>query len=110
MMTSGLDRRPLPNRLAALRRRLRFVVTRRGPVDETQGSPSLRREAVERTLRQIQALDFGCVVNADGLGWAGMALAGTLSLVCALVCLNPALALTALERFAVPFGNKDFPP
>src|SRR5207253_2390286 len=34
---------------------------RREPVDETQGSPSLRREAVERTLRQIQALDFGCV-------------------------------------------------
>src|SRR5205823_2706639 len=69
---------------------------RREPVDETHGSPSLRREAVERTLRQVQALDFNRVVNADGLGLSGAVVVG-------------ALALTALERLTVPFGGKDWP-
>lgn len=82
---------------------------RREPVDETQGSPSLRRETVERTLRQIQVCDFSRVVNSAGVGWAGASVSAALALACILICLNPALAFTALERLAVPFGGKEWP-
>ncbi len=79
------------------------------PDADTGGSPSLRREAIERTLRQIQVCDFGAVVNARGVGWAGLTLAGGLAVASLLTYLSPVLALTALERLAIPFGAKDWP-
>src|SRR5262249_38293908 len=68
------------------------------------GSPSLRREAVQQTMRKVQGCDFNKAVDSRGMRPAGRAflLAGGLSL--SLVLLDPQAAWTALARLSDPFG------
>src|SRR5262249_11900701 len=72
-------------------------------------SPSLRKEAVQRALRLAKGYDFGPVVNARGVGAAGLSLAGAGCLALFLILAHAQLAWTALLRFANPFGGHDWP-
>lgn len=72
-------------------------------------SSILRLEAVRRTMRLLDGIDFRRAVSARGVGPAGLMFAGAVAVVALLVVANPSLALTALERFALPFGGKDWP-
>src|SRR5579859_940756 len=55
-------------------------------------SSSIRLEAVRRTMRQLDAVDFGRAVSARGVGRAGLSFVTTAALVAVLVGANPALA------------------
>src|SRR6516165_4948912 len=72
---------------------------------ETSGSPVLRREAVQRSLRLAQGCDFSEVVDRRGIIWAGggALLGGTIAVL--LFFLSPGLAWTGLWRFLEPFGG-----
>jgi hypothetical protein len=72
-------------------------------------SASLRRAAIQRTLGRAQGLDFTRVVDRRGLRAAVLSAAGALAVAVVLVALDPALAATALVRFAAPFGPRDWP-
>ena len=72
-------------------------------------SPSMRREAVRRTLGKTDGIDFNRVVETHGLRTAGVCSFATLVAVMALVILWPGLAATALARLAHPFGPADWP-
>jgi len=72
---------------------------------ETSGSPALRREAIQRSLRLAQGCDFNEVIDRRGSGWAaGGAFLGV-AVVVLLFLLAPALAWTGLWRLLEPFGN-----
>jgi hypothetical protein len=73
------------------------------------GSPSLRREAVQRALGQAQGFDFSPVVDSRGIGAAGLSLAGAGVVALALALLFPQQAWTAFLRLAHPFGAHDWP-
>ena len=72
-------------------------------------SSILRLEAVRRTMRLLDGIDFRRAISSRGVGPAGLMFVAALAIVALLVVANPSLALTALERFALPFGGKDWP-
>ncbi len=76
---------------------------------EQYGSPELRQEVVQQSLRKVQYLDFRRVVDTRGVSSAGLSLAGVGALAVALLLLYPSVALTALERLANPFGGRAWP-
>jgi hypothetical protein len=76
---------------------------------ERTGSPSLRREAVERALGQAKGLDFNSVVDARGVRAAGVSLAVAAGLTLAFTLAVPQLAWTAFLRLAHPFGDYEWP-
>lgn len=76
---------------------------------DQMGSPSLRRRAMQRALRQVQHYDFNRVIHARGLRWAGLALALGCAAAAPLVVFYPAQAVTALRRLSNPFGGPEWP-
>lgn len=76
---------------------------------ERMGSPSMRREAVRRSMRSVQKCDFNRVVDARGLRTAGASFLGAALIGLALILLHPSSAWTALVRLAVPFGPTEWP-
>ncbi len=77
--------------------------------DGNGDSPLIRREAVRRALRGIEKCDFSRVVDARWLRTsAALALLGVLTVV-GLGVWRPALAGTGFLRFAVPFGEHEWP-
>jgi hypothetical protein len=75
----------------------------------TAESASLRRVAIQRTIGRAQGLDFTRVVDSRGLRSAVTSAAAAAAAVTALTLFFPTLAATALVRFAVPFGSRDWP-
>jgi hypothetical protein len=81
------------------------------PADsDRSGSPSLRREAVHRALRQAKKFDFNKVIDVHWVRTAGLCLVASLALVVTLFWLNRAAAVTALARLVNPFGGPNWPP
>jgi hypothetical protein len=76
---------------------------------EASGSAGLRRAAVQQTLRHLKEVNFNRVVDTRGVRTAGLSLIVCGVVGVALVVFQPLLAWTALERLAVPFGNRDWP-
>jgi hypothetical protein len=76
---------------------------------EWAGSPSLRREAVQQTMRKVQKCDFNKVVNSRGLRPAGLAFVTAAALSVILLFAYPQLVWTALARLGDPFGEHDWP-
>jgi hypothetical protein len=72
-------------------------------------SARLRQETVQRTLRQVEDLDFYGVVSTRGVPSAGLSLVAAGVLAFLLMFLYPAQAGTALARLANPFGSRDWP-
>jgi hypothetical protein len=73
-------------------------------------SASLRREAIRRALGAAAGLDFGRVIDRDGLRAAALAAAvAAAALAAALVLMGPPQAATAALRLADPFGRHDWP-
>jgi hypothetical protein len=72
-------------------------------------SPRLRQETVQRTLRQVEDLDFHGVVSTRGVPSAGLSLVAAGVLTFLLIFLYPAQAGTALVRLTNPFGGRDWP-
>ena len=72
-------------------------------------SASLRLEAVRRTMRLLDGIDFRRAVSARGVGPAGVMATCATAVVALLVVADPVLALTALQGLALPFGGKDWP-
>jgi hypothetical protein len=72
---------------------------------ETTGSPALRREAVQRSLRLAQGCNFNDIVDSRGILWAGggAVLCGIFALI--LFMFSPGLAWTGLWRLLEPFGD-----
>jgi hypothetical protein len=79
------------------------------PSGEAAGSPSMRREAVQRALRLAQGCDFNKVVKRRGLRWLALAALAVAALATFLFWRQPALAFTALLRLANPYGEHDWP-
>jgi hypothetical protein len=79
------------------------------PESEQTGSPSLRRQAVQRALGLAEGFDFGRVVDARGVRIAGASFVGTAALAVTLLLLDPTLARTAILRLANPFGRHEWP-
>src|SRR5229473_1448015 len=80
------------------------------PADsDRSGSPSLRKEAVQRALGQAQGIDFSPIVDTHGVRAAGLSLAGAGVLALLLTLLFPHQAWTAFLRLAYPFGSYDWP-
>jgi hypothetical protein len=77
---------------------------------DRSGSPSLRRQAVQRGLHQAQNYDFNQVIDGRGLRTAGLSLILACALAVPLVLLYPGQAFTALIRLANPFGSHEWPP
>jgi hypothetical protein len=77
--------------------------------DAAGESESLRNAAIRRTLGRAQGLDFNRVVDRSGLRTAVLSAGGILAAVATLIVLQPALAATALVRFANPFGPREWP-
>lgn len=76
---------------------------------DRSGSPSLRREAVERVLGQAQGMDFSSVIETRGVRAAGLSLAACAGIALLLTLVQPQLASTAFLRLAHPFGDHDWP-
>lgn len=72
-------------------------------------SSILRLEAVRRTMRSLDSIDFGRAVSSRGVGPAGFSFACAGAIAAILIVANPGMALTALERFALPFSSRDWP-
>jgi hypothetical protein len=72
-------------------------------------SESLRRVAIQRTIGRAQGIDFNRVVDSRGLRAALLSAGMALAAIVALISLQPALAATALARFANPFGPRQWP-
>src|SRR5262249_11043426 len=71
---------------------------------EEAGSPSLRREAVQRAMRLAQGVDFGKVIDRRGIVLLGIAAVLLLALA-GHVFVWYSLAPTALARLLDPFGD-----
>ena len=72
---------------------------------ETSGSPALRREAIQRSLRLAQGCDFNEVIERRGSGWAAGGAFLAVAVAVLLFLLAPGLAWTGLWRLLEPFGN-----
>ncbi len=85
----------------ALASTVQFLQT---PEDDLAGSPTLRREAVQRALRLVQGCDFNALVDRRGVRW--LAVAALLAIgASAFAFWQYPLAPTALARLLDPFGN-----
>lgn len=76
---------------------------------DKSGSPVLRREAVQRALRQARNCDFNEVLDVHGVRRAGVAFLVTLAAAVSLVVLGRASAWTAMARLTNPFGEARWP-
>jgi hypothetical protein len=76
---------------------------------ERSGSPSLRREAVQRALGRAERIDFSPIADTGGVRAAGLSLAGSGLAALLLALLFPHHAWTAFLRLAHPYGGYDWP-
>jgi hypothetical protein len=76
---------------------------------ESLGSASLRQQVVQDALRNAEHLDFNRIVNTRGLPSAGLMFLGAGAVLFVWLFFYPAKAWTALERLAIPFGDRDWP-
>jgi hypothetical protein len=76
---------------------------------ETFGSPSLRREAVRRSLRRFQGCDFNEVIDSRGAFSAGLSMIALGAIAAMVIVLRPEIAWTAVQRLANPFGGLEWP-
>src|SRR5205085_11487587 len=73
------------------------------------GSPSLRREAVQRALRAAQGCDFNKIVNPRGTRVAAATAGVVGALALTFVLLAPLVSWTAVLRLFDPFGEHGWP-
>ncbi|MGF1582129.1 MAG: hypothetical protein ACFCD0_22615 [Gemmataceae bacterium] len=73
------------------------------------GSPSLRREAVQRSLRLSQSCDFGAIVDTRGYIWTGFTALGLMLLIGLMTLLHPATIGAGALRLLHPFGDHEWP-
>lgn len=78
------------------------------PDNDATGSPTLKREAVQRALRLAQGCDFNRIVPTRDLRWWTPAAGLVATLTLLLLLLAPGLVLSALLRLAHPFGEHDW--
>src|SRR5262249_44752805 len=90
-----------------------YALARAGPVfgqpaeSDRSGSPSLRREAVQRALSRAERIDFTPIADTGGVRAAGLSLAGSGLAALLLALLFPHHAWTAFLRLAHPYGGYD---
>src|SRR5262245_55207150 len=70
---------------------------------DRMGSPSMRREAVRRSMRSVQKCDFNRIVDSRGIRTSAACFLGAGLVALALILLHPLSAWTAVVRLAVPF-------
>ncbi len=73
------------------------------------GSPTLRREAVQRSLRLSQSCDFSAIVDTRGYVWSGFSALGLVLVIGLMTLLHPSTIGAGALRLLHPFGNHEWP-